>query len=95
MRLSNHIFQSLISSHFSNNLKYTSTMEFIFVGKGSKFNANSENGIKCGERFYFLYIISFELLALRILTRKKQPKIKLQRLRKKTNIDIWVVGTSN
>ena len=32
---------------------------------------------------------------LRILTEKKHPEIKLQRLSKNTNMYIWVVGTSN
>ena len=37
----------------------------------------------------------FHLKSLKILTGKKHPKIKLQLLTKNTNIDIWVVGTSN
>ena len=41
-----------------------------------------------------LFLIK-HLTLLRILTWKKHAKIKLQRLRNNTNMDIWVIGTSN
>ena len=49
--------------------------------------------------FYILSHVLFSLLLfsddlLRILTGKKHPKTKLQRLQKKTNINVWLVGTS-
>ena len=42
------------------------------------------------------FTAKFELVfVLKIPTWKKHPQIKLQRLQKSLNIDIWVVGTSN